>query len=383
MSIRNLSQYFLLTGLLASPLAISGCATRAMTPPRSEIVSQANEQGLPSQTIEEERTAFLAVEEDQRARLLRLIQQRSGGEFRDNTYRIGPSDEIEVNVFDVPELNLKTVVNQAGIISLPLIGAVQAGGHTEEELHTDLTKKLASFVRNPQVVISVSQFGSQKVAVLGAVQKPGTYPLRKGANSILELLGEAGGVNERAGNYINFIPAELSGLGTTNNVEARARLALATSAPSAHSNSGIEIYLEQVLGTGGGIPLEIPVRGGDMIILPEAGKVMVEGEVQKVGQYELGQQMTLLGALAASGGISYGAKIDEVEVIRDQGPDRKLHLVLDLTKLARGEEHDVRLRNGDIVRVPSDSGRRMTQDTFEGISRIINLGVGGQVNLVK
>ena len=376
-------RYLISFGLLAACVGIVGCATRAMTPPRSEIISQSNGQGLPTLSADEERAAFFAVEEGQRSRLLRLIQQRSGGEFRDNSYRIGPADEIEVNVFDVPELNLKAAVNQSGIISLPLIGAVQAGGRTEAELHADLTTKLSSYVRNPQVVLSVSQFGSQKVAVLGAVQKPGTYPLRKGANSILELLSEAGGLNERAGNFINFIPAELSGLGSSNNVEARARLALATSSPSAHSNSGIEIYLEQVLGTSGGIPLEIPVRGGDMIILPEAGKVMVEGEVQKVGQYELGQQMTLLGALAASGGISYGAKIDEVEVIRDRGADSKLHLVLDLTKLARGEEHDVRLRNGDIVRVPSDSGRRMTQDTFEGISRIINLGVGGQVNLVK
>ena len=376
-------RYLIFFGLLSALAGVSGCTSRAMTPPRSEIIAQSGGQGFTAASAEEERAAFFAVEEDQRSRLLRLIQQRSGGDYHDNTYRIGPADELEVNVFDVPELNLKTVVNQSGIVSLPLIGAVQAGGRTEAELHEELSRKLANFVRNPQVVLSVSQFGSQKVAVLGAVEKPGTYPLRKGANSILELLSEAGGLNERAGNFINFIPAELSGLGSSNNVEARARLALATSAPGAHSNSGIEIYLEQVLGTGGGIPLEIPVRGGDMIILPEAGKVMVEGEVQKVGQYELGQQMTLLGALAASGGISYGAKIDEVEVIRDLGPDRKMHLVLDLTKLARGEERDVRLRNGDIVRVPSDSGRRMTQDTFEGISRIINLGVGGQVNLVK
>ena len=226
---------------LAALVAVLGCATRAMTPPRSEIISQSNSQGLPALSVEEERAAFFAVEEGQKERLLRLIQQRSGGEFRDNSYRIGPADEIEVNVFDVPELNLKASVNQSGIISLPLIGAVQAGGRTEAELHEDLTKKLTNFVRNPQVVLSVSQFGSQKVAVLGAVQKPGTYPLRKGANSILELLSEAGGLNERAGNFINFIPAELSGLGSSNNVEARARLALATSAPNAHSSSGIEI----------------------------------------------------------------------------------------------------------------------------------------------
>ena len=133
-----------------------------------------------------------------------------------------------------------------------------------------------------------------------------------------------------------------------------------------------------MLGTAGGVPLEIPVRAGDMIIIPEAGKITVEGEVEKPGAFELGQQMTLLSALAASGGITYSAKVDEVEVVRDIG-EKKVHFVLDLEGLARGETRDVRLRNGDIVRVPSDSGRRMRQDTFESISKIFNFGVGSSV----
>ena len=114
-----------------------------------------------------------------------------------------------------------------------------------------------------------------------------------------------------------------------------------------------------------------------MVLVPEAGKIMVEGEVQKGGSYDLNPQTTLLSALAAAGGITYGAKVDEVEVVRDLSLTRKAHLVLDLGKIASGEEKDVRLRNGDIVRVPSDSGRRLTQDTFEGFAKLINFGVGG------
>jgi protein involved in polysaccharide export with SLBB domain len=146
-------------------------------------------------------------------------------------------------------------------------------------------------------------------------------------------------------------------------------------------DSGIEIYLDEVMGTSGGIPVEIPVRGGDMVIIPESGKVNVEGEVSKPGTYDLPQQMTLLSALAASGGITYSAKVDEVEVIRDVGGSEKARLVVDITKIGTGEERDVRLRNGDIVRIPSDGGRRLTQDTFDGLSRIINVGVGGSFNL--
>ena len=73
-----------------------------------------------------------------------------------------------------------------------------------------------------------------------------------------------------------------------------------------------------------------------------------------------------------------------MEIVRDVGdPDKKARLVIDLERISRGEDRDVRLRNGDIVRVPSDSGRRLTQDTFEGISRILNFGVGGTVNVVN
>lgn len=127
--------------------------------------------------------------------------------------------------------------------------------------------------------------------------------------------------------------------------------------------------------------MEIPVRGGDMIVVPEAGKVMVEGEVSKGGSFDLAQQMTLLGALAAAGGITYAAKVDEIEVVRAAGLQEKVHLVVDLAKVARGEERDPRLRNGDIVRVPSHSGRRLTQDTYEAITRIINFGVGSTYNI--
>ncbi len=118
-----------------------------------------------------------------------------------------------------------------------------------------------------------------------------------------------------------------------------------------------------------------------MVIVPEAGKVMVEGEVERSGSYDLSQQTTLLSALASAGGISYAAKVDEVEIIREVGADKKAHLVLDLGRIANGEEKDVRLKNGDIVQVPTDSGRRMTRDTYEGISRIINFGIGGSVRV--
>lgn len=367
-------------------VGVGGCGVgKSFTKPRSVIVAEAERQGVKVPTIEEDRDLFFAVEREQESRILSLVRARSeGAAGRETSYLIGAGDEVEITVFDVPELNLTARVRESGFLALPLVGPVRALGVTEAELIDELTARLTTYVRRPQVSVFITNYGSQKVAVMGAVRNPGTYSLKKGSNSILELISEAGGVSDKAGNYINIIPAEVSGVSAANDVETRARLALAAQNVDTLKNSAVEIYLDQVLGTNGGIPLEVPVRGGDMIVIPESGKITVEGEVEKAGALDLGRQMSLLNALAAAGGITYGAKIDEIEIVRDIGqPERKARLVLDLERISRGEDRDVRLRNGDIVRVPSDSGRRLTQDTFEGISRILNFGVGGTVNVVN
>ena len=373
--------YLVAPAVLLAVLAFgSGCGGKSKTKPRSAVLAEAASAGVETPSVEEDRAAFFAEEEANEKRIVALVRKRSSGEYRDSTYRIGAGDEIEVSVFDVPELNLTVPVRQSGTISLPLVGAVKALGLNESELQDSLRSRLAVYVKNPQVSVVVSQYSSQKVAVMGAVDKPGTYPLRKGANSVLELLGEAGGTSATAGNYVTLIPAELSGITAGSDIESRARMALASQNTAEIRDSGIDIYLSSVLGTSGGIPLEIPVRGGDMLVVPEGGTISIEGEVEKVGSYPLSRNTTLVGALAAAGGITYGAKVDEVEVVRQIG-DRQVHLVIDLEKISSGEEQDVRLRTGDVVRVPSDSGRRLSQDVFKGIADLLSVGVGASVPL--
>lgn len=378
---RSRTALLAIVSVVASVVLLAGCAQKSFYDPRSTLIERADSTGQPMRSVEDERQAFLAQEKEQKQRLLTLVRTRSENSFRDQNYHVGPGDELEINVFDVPEMNVTAQVRQSGFVSLPLVGAVKAVGLTESELVDDLKKRLKEYVRNPQVSVYISNYGSQKVSVIGAVRRPGAIALKKGGNSLLELIGRAGGVTDKAGNFVNFVPAELSGLGAATDAESRAQLALSGNADTIRG-AGIEIALDQVMGTAGGVPIEVPVRGGDMIIVPEAGKVMVEGEVLRGGSFDLGQQMTLLGSLAAAGGITYGAKVDEVEVIRDIGRGEKAHLVLDLKRIGSGEEADPRLRNGDIVRVPSDSGRRLTQDTFDGLSRVINFGVGGSFNVV-
>jgi len=93
-------------------------------------------------------------------------------------YRIGPSDLLTVTVFQVTDLNRDVRVNNAGQISLPLIGALDAAGQTVSELEDQISKRYAArYLQNPQVSIFVKEFSSQRVTVGGAVKKPGIFPL--------------------------------------------------------------------------------------------------------------------------------------------------------------------------------------------------------------
>jgi polysaccharide export outer membrane protein len=383
--------------LLLSFVFLFGCNSKGFVKPRSDIISDGQAQGLTMKSLEEEREAFLAYQRESKKRVLQLVEKRLFEEDFDPNYKIGPGDEIEVRVFDVPELNTNVRASHAGYIDLPLVGAVPADGKTQVELESEIKSRLKRFVKDPQVSAYITLFGSQQVAVLGEVAKPGRYPLQKGNNSLLELLSTAGGVTERAGSYINFVPVEFTGLSGANDPAERVRYALKISSDDfdakpadgdlgksrsdgidAGSNkNALEIFLEDIYGTTGSIPLEIPVRAGDMIIVPESGRVLVEGEVQKTGSIDLGKRTTLLGALAAAGGITYSAKHDEVELIRSSSnAGESLRFVVNLEDILNGNQRDVPVRNGDVIRVPSHSGRRMAQSTFDGLSRIINFGVG-------
>jgi protein involved in polysaccharide export with SLBB domain len=92
--------------------------------------------------------------------------------------------------------------------------------------------------------------------------------------------------------------------------------------------------------------LELPVRPGDVIIIPAAGQVTVQGWVEKAGAYPIKPGMTVIGSIAAAGGALYSS---DVTLLRTQGDGRKLAVPLDLTKLKDGEEADVLVQSGDVV----------------------------------
>lgn len=93
-------------------------------------------------------------------------------------YRIGPNDVLNITVFQVEDLERDVRVNNAGEISLPLIGTVMAAGSSAEELKTKIeTGYRSRFLQNPQVSVFVKEYARQRVTVEGAVTSPGIYPI--------------------------------------------------------------------------------------------------------------------------------------------------------------------------------------------------------------
>ena len=116
-------------------------------------------------------------------------------------YRIGPGDQLQISVWQHPELSPSVTVLPDGEISLPLIGEVKASGLEEKELAVLVRDKLAEYVRSPEVTVTVVNAESanfqQRIRVTGAVMRPASVPFRKGM-TVLDVVLEAGGPNEFA-----------------------------------------------------------------------------------------------------------------------------------------------------------------------------------------
>lgn len=107
-------------------------------------------------------------------------------------YRIGPEDQLEVQVWKNADLTRQVTVRPDGKISLPLVGDVQASGLTTDELEQEIVTRLSKFIEAPHVSILVSAVNSYYYYITGEISKPGKYPL-KGRTSLLQAVSMAGG----------------------------------------------------------------------------------------------------------------------------------------------------------------------------------------------
>lgn len=93
-------------------------------------------------------------------------------------YLIGPQDVLTIQLFDQADLGGKFPVEADGTISFPLIGRIHVAGLPLREIELELKKELSNgFFKNPQLSVSIEQYRSQRIFIVGEVRTPGSYPL--------------------------------------------------------------------------------------------------------------------------------------------------------------------------------------------------------------
>jgi len=124
-------------------------------------------------------------------------QTAAGGPMDSSTYVIGPEDQIQVTVWQNPQLTGPVVVRPDGKITLPLIHDIQAAGFTPTQLSNDITQRLTKFVTDPTVEVIVLAVKSKNIYLMGEVGHVGPIPMAPGM-SVLQAIATAGGLSPYA-----------------------------------------------------------------------------------------------------------------------------------------------------------------------------------------
>jgi polysaccharide export outer membrane protein len=266
------------------------------------------------------------------------------------TYRLGPDDQIAIQVPNAPDLNGKTQrIDPNGDIRLPMVGRIEAGGRTVEELEAELTTRLKEFIYEPDVSISVTESKSQPVSVIGAVASSGVRQL-EGRKTLIEVLSLAGGVTVDAGPVVRV----------ARRIDQGA-VPLSTAAPDpTGAFSIVDIDLRALLESRNP-DLNIVICPHDVISVPRAERVFVVGEVGRTGPVPItaGGSISVLEAVSFSGGVLRTAAASDARILRQRaGDETRLEVSVDLKRIMQGTAKDIPMVAGDILVIPDSKGKR-------------------------
>jgi len=262
---------------------------------------------------------------------------------------IGPGDLLDVVVFDTPELSSHVRVTQDGFANLPVIGRVDLSGLNADEAARKLEDELRSrnLMLEPHVTVFIVEYASQGATVSGEIRQPGIYPTL-GKRRLLDMLAIAGGVSPTAGKVATIIHRD----------DPTHPQMIALQASPAH-------LAEQ----------ENPeIRPGDTIVVAKAGVVYIVGDVGKPGGFlvDNNERLSTAQAISLAGGPNKTAALSQTRLIRKVNGGREEYM-LDLAKLLKGQQADLKLNDGDIIWVPSSNFKTFG---YRGIEAAIAITTG-------
>ncbi len=280
-----------------------------------------------------------------------LLQALAGSEAVRENLVIGPDDVLEIQVFQVAELNRTVRVDQKGFITLPLLGSVRAEGFSPPSFERHLAKLLGEkYLNNPNVSVFVREFKSRPVSVVGAVKHPGLYQLPS-PKPLVEILAMAEGLADG--------PVGKAG----------SRMLVTRGASHADAGKTVEVSVLGVLHNDPDAASLLIFPGDQIRVLP-AEVVYVLGDVERPGSYSLEthQSVNVLQALALAGGPKRTAKLKEVLIFRHDAAGGREEIPLRITGKLRGPDAGRLLAANDILFVPGSVTKR-------AFSRALELGM--------
>ncbi len=264
-----------------------------------------------------------------------VLLARSGASAPVDGYRIGPGDVLKITVWGHEDLSRPTVVPADGRVPFPLIGDVRASGLTPTELEVRLRELLGKdYLVDPQVTVSVQEYRSQRVFVLGEAEKPGTYSLT-GRATLLDVLSQAGGPAKTASRQLVVVRAPKSEAPVT---------------PGTAGSTTLRVNLKKLLD--GEASENLLLENGDTVYIPKQTSFFVLGEVRKPGAYVLDKETSALEAITLAGGFTERAASTVAKVLRRRADGNQETIVIDLGG-TDVRARDFLLTDNDTILVPT------------------------------
>jgi polysaccharide export outer membrane protein len=263
--------------------------------------------------------------------------------------RIGPDDLIGLSVYDSPEFTRTIRVGPDGNIRLPMLKQrVKADGLMPSELERTIADALTgeNLLVDPFVTVTVVEYHSRPISVVGAVKKPITFQAI-GTVTLIDALTRAEGLSDDAAGEILVSQRAKDGTrGISRRIPYRQLVDAAD--PS----------------------LNCRLTGGEEIRVPMVDKIFVIGNVKKPGAFPITDNgaMTVLKAVALSEGLTqYSNKVAYIQRADDKS-GAKAEIEVELKKIMDRKAPDVELRPKDILYIPDNSGRRLTAAVLEHLA---------------
>ena len=277
-----------------------------------------------------------------------------------SSYVLGPGDQLSFVVANFSEeFGDKTFrIDMRGDINVPLAGRIHAAGLTVDEFEGQVEQRLARYVKDPQVVATVTEFNSQPVSVLGAVNNAGVKQVA-GHKTLFEVLSLAGGLRPDAGSTIKI----------TRNLDQGA-IPLPDAKTDATGQFSVGSISVKAILNATDPSQNIVVLPGDIISVSKADVIYAVGSVTKPGGFPLNQDESLsaLQVVSLAGGMTKTAAIDKARILRPvAGSSNRTEIAVNLKQIMAGKAPDMPLQPNDILFVPNSSAKSVSYRTLDAL----------------